>query len=172
MLSMCCCGRHVCPARAVATEACSLQPAARRRYRMHHLLGNDPGRAANQRKWVCRHALEYTQLWSFNAQQAVPVIVMRAGLRCRTHALSRQEQEVSVMRSWKPRLRFLRFLSPLLLVFLLPAGWGGRAPSAVRAADGARVLASEGMGTSGIGTLPPRPTITGHPPITTPLVLG
>ncbi len=165
MLSMCCCGRHVCPARAVATEACSLQPAARRRYRMHHLLGNDPGRAANQRKWVCRHALEYTQLWSFNAQQAVPVIVMRAGLRCRTHALSRQEQEVSVMRSWKPRLRFLRFLSPLLLVFLLPAGWGGRAPSAVRAADGARVLASEGMGTSGIGTLPPRPTITGHPPM-------
>src|SRR5258708_7554290 len=91
--------------------------------------------------------------------------VMRTGLRRRTHALSRQEQEVSVMRSWKPRLRFLRFLSPLLLVFLLPAGWGGRAPSAVRAADGARVLASEGMGTSGIGTLPPRPTITGHPPM-------
>src|SRR5258708_11866281 len=74
MLSMCCCGRHVCPARAVATEACSLQPAARRRYRMHHLLGNDPGRAANQRKWVCRHALEYTKLWRINTQPSLPVI--------------------------------------------------------------------------------------------------
>ncbi len=69
------------------------------------------------------------------------------------------------MRSWKPILRFLRFLGPLILVLLLLATWGGRAPSAGSAANGAHVLGIEGMGTSGMEPPPARSTMPGHSPM-------
>src|SRR5258705_2703824 len=142
-----------------------LKPAARRRHRTRHSRGERPGtcRKPAESGVSTRPRLHPTR--RINAQQSLPVIRHANWSEMPDFRPEKTKARGGVMRSRKPLWRFLRFLGPLLLVFLLLAGWGGRAPSAGSAADGAHILAIEGMGTSGRGALPPSPTTTGHSPM-------
>src|SRR5258706_5355872 len=124
MLPICCCGGRVCPAHAVATEACSSQtpqdaPLTRER----------PGtcRKPAESGVSTRPRLHPTR--RINAQQSLPVIRHANWSEMPDFRPEKTKARGGVMRSRKPLWRFLRFLGLLLLVFLLLAAWGGRAPS-------------------------------------------